>query len=87
MNRGFYYYGMPDFGKQRGPAGHPWITRHGLRVEIIGVRGANLRVRFLEFHLDGRGPGTEATVKAKNVYRDTPHLTTSGEPGRTPYKD
>lgn len=72
-------------------------TRHTLRVEVLETIGDKLRIKFTDFHEDGRGPGTITTVKATSVTIDAPVKPTkpgnvTPAPGidreiRLPYKD
>jgi len=66
------------------------LVEHTLKVEILEVDGARVRVKFLGYHADGRGPGSISKVYAKNVSSPAPekidafkHYTEI----RKPYKD
>lgn len=69
MNTAYYEYGVVDYTAPRRSGGAPGLRRHRLRVEIISESPTRTKIRFLEFHVDGRGPGTIANVKSRNVHR------------------
>lgn len=73
MLTAYYDYGVADYTLPRRPDGRPGIARRKIRVEVISGSAANSRVRFMEFHADGRGPGpgTVATVRTRNLSRLT----------------
>lgn len=43
------------------------FTDHRIRVEVLETKGSMAKVKFLEFHADGRGPGKVTWVQTKNV--------------------
>lgn len=88
MNTVYYEYGVADLTKPRKINGVPYITKYRIRVEVIDTGQTWTKIRFLEKHRDGRGPGTIASVKNKNVIY-TENKNTNPAPGsyRLPYKD
>ena len=82
MNKGNYHY------SKMGANGE--LSRYVCRVEILEVctGGFMTRVKLLQYHADGRKPGTEMKVRSKNVKPDAP---TNGLRdvlmNRLPYKD
>lgn len=83
MNTGYYEYGIADYTMPRRANGQPHITKHRVRVEILNVGPTRTKIRFLEWHIDGRGPGTTANVKNQNVFRKHRNIETY----RLPFKD
>lgn len=67
MTTGYYEYGVADYSMPRRSNGSPHITKHRVKVEIINVGPTRTKIRFLEHHIDGRGPGTTTNVKNRNV--------------------
>lgn len=85
MNTGYYEYGVADYTMPRRANGQPHITKHRVRVEIIDAGPARTKVRFLEYHIDGRGPGTMTSVKSRNVKQNG--INCAPVSCRLPYKD
>lgn len=50
------------------------VQRFSLRVEVLQKSGTRLKVRFMQFHADKRGPGTITWVQARNVQIDNPQM-------------
>ena len=65
-----YVYGVADFRENRTVSGRPYIARHQMRVKVLALNYPRSRVKFMEYHVDGRGPGTIATVKTSNLRLD-----------------
>lgn len=88
MNTVYYEYGVADLLKPRKRNGVPHLTKYRIRVEVIDVGTTRTKVRFLEKHHDGRGPGTTASVKNKNViYTEKKFINPASGSYRLPYKD
>lgn len=88
MMTGYYEYGVADYSMPRRADGSPRVTKHRVRVEIIEVGPTRTKVRFLEWHIDGRGPGTITSVKNRNVTIGTRLIVTRPTVEyRRPYKD
>ena len=66
--------------------GEAVLTAFTLRVEILEERGERYRVRFMQYHADGRGPNTTSLVLKKNVIADDV-APREVPPLRLPYKD
>lgn len=81
-----YEYGVTDYTLPRRPGGKPGIARRRMRVEVVAAGATRTKIRFLEYHADGRGPGTVANVKSGNVrYESVRHRPIT--PYRLPYAD
>lgn len=87
MNTGFYEYGVADYTMPRRANGQPHITKHRIRVEILDVGPTRTKIRFLEYHIDGRGPGTTTSVKSRNVRHEIQTIHIAAAAYRLPYKD
>lgn len=86
MNTGYYEYGVADYTMPRRANGQPHITKHRVKVEILDVGPSRTKVRFLEHHIDGRGPGTTTNVKNQNVLH-AHNFNRAPASYRSPYKD
>ena len=58
METVYYEYGVADYTLPRRPGGGPGIARRRMRVEVVAAGATRTKIRFLEYHADGRGPGT-----------------------------
>ena len=87
MNTGYYTYGVADYMMPRRANGLPHIAKHRIKVEIISTGCSRTKIRFLEWHTDGRGPGTTTTVKNRNVSYDKINVNPAATAYRLPYKD
>lgn len=86
METAYYEYGVVDYTLPRRPGGKPGIARRRMRVEVVAAGATRTKIRFLEYHADGRGPGTVANVKSRNVrYESVRHRPII--PYRLPYAD
>ena len=89
METVYYEYGVADYTLPRRPGGGgggPGIARRRMRVEVVAAGATRTKIRFLEYHADGRGPGTVANVKSRNVrYESVQHRPIT--PYRLPYAD
>lgn len=80
------------YRKKTGPAWEKHLTVYKLKVEILEDLGQRVRVKFLDYHVDGRGPGTITAVAKKNLNVVRP-ASTLPAPGprpdhyRDPYND
>lgn len=81
------------YRKNTGPAWDKKLTVFKLKVEILEFVGpARARVKFLDYHVDGRGPGAITIVYIKNLNMVPPALAKRVElpkPGSRPdhYRD
>jgi hypothetical protein len=87
MTTGYYMYGVADYSVPRRANGQPHILKHRLRVEVLFRGDAWATVRFLEWHVDGRGPGTVTRVRNRSVRCDDNYINPPAVPYRMPYKD
>ena len=80
----------------RRKTGPDWEKVFKLKVEVLEYLDQRVRVKFLDYHVDGRGPGTITVVAKKNLNLVTPALPKRVElpkpgprPGhyRDPYND
>lgn len=85
MTTGYYEYGVADYTMPRRANGQPHITKHRVKVEIIAEGPTRTKIRFLEFHIDGRGPGTTTSVKSRNIIQNNINRVSASYP--IPYKN
>lgn len=62
------------------------LSRFTLRVEVLDEKKNRYKVRFMQFHADGRKPNTVAWVKKSSVELDKVEPAPTIEI-RLPYKD
>ena len=70
MRTGMYHYTVPDWNAPRNPDGTVKTIPAQMKVEIVAYGHAKTRIRFREYHRDGRPPGTTTWVYLKNVVTD-----------------
>jgi len=64
-----YTYRVRDYSASYRFGGSPALVSHVVRVEVEAYlkNGSLARVRFLNYHTDGRGPGTVTTVRSRSL--------------------
>lgn len=66
----------------------PSVTLHNfsMRVEVLATKSGRHKIRFMDFHADGRGPDTVTWVTTAKVKLDTPEAPPAIDV-RLPYAD
>ena len=60
------------YRKKTGPAWDKNLTVFKLKVEVLEYLDQRVRVKFLDYHVDGRGPGTITVVAKKKPKYSSP---------------
>ena len=85
---GVYTYRRPEFN-QRDAYGRPTLKTKSMKVEVLGEKKTQYLIRFLEWHIDGRKPGSTTLVKKTSVKCPDREIPKKGYTPicRLPYKD
>lgn len=80
LGRYAYSHLLPNFST------HAQFQRYTMRVMVESETDKYYHIRFLEYHADGRRPGTLSRVRKNKVTLDAPEVK-DAPPIRLPYKD